>query len=256
MVTWSNSSRESRLDYECNLFLRELMSYMQGSLQEFSIAMGGSTTSAPQSTPPARQTYGNWIWRNLIEKVLKIELGGGETLPSIEDTPYYFNNFELYSSQTFLDYGDLIVIMANRYPGQSRYGYSSYGVSRSEEVAIATANGEVSIDFGNEALYAFTLIQSYSPGDLDSNDNEYLKYCNRRCGDFILDISTGEIVNLGWIYDYSPPDPFNSEYRKSSISVNPVSSLSMSSSFGWNTTYLYLQGISYFTLNFPMGMPL
>ena len=39
MVTWANSSRGSRLDYQCTLFLSEMMAYMQGSIETYELSI-------------------------------------------------------------------------------------------------------------------------------------------------------------------------------------------------------------------------
>jgi hypothetical protein len=256
MVTWANSSRGSRLDYQCTLFLSEMMAYMQGSIETYE----QTNTHPPNNNNyPQRNTYSNWIWRQLTTKTPTFEMGGGYVEPTI-DTPTnpslesYFNSFNLYSSSTFLDTGEMIVMMPSRYP--SERGYYSYGSGDSIEIEVITPTGEVSVDFGNQSLYVFTIIQYYIPGDLVSEDNLYLQYCNRRSGDFILDISTGEITELGWIYDYGPGQLFSAEYRIRSEPVKASSPLLRSGKFTWDSRLIILQGISYFALNYPSGMPL
>ena len=97
MVTWANLSRKSRLDYQCNLFLSEMMTYMQGGIETYEQA-----ENARPEVPPQRHRYSNWIWRQLTTKTPTFETGGGEyTRPTI-DTPTnpslgaYFNSFDLF----------------------------------------------------------------------------------------------------------------------------------------------------------------
>jgi len=258
MVTWSNTSRESRLNYQCYLFLSEMMAYLQGGIETYEQAE--NPPSNDLGMPPDRWRYSNWIWRQLTTKTPTFETGGGYVEPTI-DTPTnpsletYFNFFDLYSSSTFLDTGEMIVMMPSRYPTDR--GYYSYGArDRNIEIAVITPTGEVFVDFGNQSLYVFTIIQYYSPGDLESEDNLYLQYCNRRSGDFILDISTGEITELGWVYDYGPMQVFSAEYRVRSEPVQASSPLLTSNQFTWDNRLIILQGISYFALNYPSGMPL
>lgn len=255
MVTWANLSRKSRLDYQYSLFLSEMMTYMQGGIETYEQA-----ENVTPEVPPQRQRYSNWIWRQLTTKTPTFETGGGEyTAPTI-DTPTnpsleaYFNSFDLYSSSTFLDTGEMIVMMPSRYPTDR--GYYSYSHFDSIEIVVTTPTGEVSVDFGNQSLYVFTIIQYYSPGDLESEDNLYLQYCNRRSGDFILDISTGEITELGWVYDYTPGQVFSPEYRTKTQPVQASSPLLRTGQFSWDSRFIILQGISYFALNYPAGMPL
>ncbi len=256
MVTWANLSRKSRLDYQYSLFLSEMMTYMQGGIETYEQA-----ENVTPEVPPQRHRYSNWIWRQLTTKTPTFETGGGEyTAPTI-DTPTnpsleaYFNSFDLYSSSTFLDTGEMIVMMPSRYPTDRGYYSYSSGFD-SIEIVVTTPTGEVSVDFGNQSLYVFTIIQYYSPGDVESEDNLYLQYCNRRSGDFILDISTGEITELGWVYDYTSGQVFSPKYRAKTQPVRASSPLLRTGQFSWDARFIILQGISYFALNYPAGMPL
>ena len=132
-----------------------MMAYMQGSIETYEQA-----ENARPEVPPQRHRYSNWIWRQLTTKTPTFETGGGEIVIGTIDTPTnpsleaYFNSFDLYSSSTFLDTGEMIVMTPSRYPTER--GYYSYGTGGNNiEIAFITPTGEVSVDFGNQSLYVF-----------------------------------------------------------------------------------------------------
>ena len=74
MVVWSNLSRKSRLDYQCNLFLSEMMAYMQGGIETWEQAELPYIYVGDERVPQ-RHKYSNWIWRQLTTKTPTFETG-------------------------------------------------------------------------------------------------------------------------------------------------------------------------------------
>ena len=234
-AVWTNASRKSKLEHQCNMFLRDLMTFMQdgyGIYAEVGPTGGGSTQ-------PARGRYSPWVWDQIIEI--------SESLQN-----FYLNKevVEEYDSVQVADFFHNLELLNARYDA-SELGMLVMWPRRLNNGPEGTISKEI---WDNGNLFPVTIIQYFSVGSLEGT---YHQYCNRRTGDWLLDVETGEIRLVEWVYDYKRPNSLASpfDYRPSSY-PSPASILYMESNMQYHPKYLVVGDVSYVALNYPLGMPL
>ena len=235
-AVWTNASRKSKLEHQCNMFLRDLMTFMQDGYEIY--AEVGPTGGG--STQPARGRYAPWVWDQIITI--------SESLQN-----YYLNKEveELTSQEVRVaDFFRNLEILNARYDA-SELGMLVMWPRRLNNGPEGTISEEI---WDNSKLFPITIIQYFPVGSLEGT---YHQYCNRRTGDWVLDVETGEIRLVEWVYDYKRPNSLASpfDYRPSSY-PSPASILYMESSMQYHPRYLVVGDVSYVALNYPLGMPL
>ena len=234
-VVWANSGFKSKLEHQCTMFTRDLMAFMQNGYEiyaEFGPTGGGSGR-------PDRGRYAPWVWDQIIASSESlqdfylskdIELDGAAA-----QAANFFTNLELFNARYDASEMGMLVL----WPRRLNRGPND---SISEEI------------WTNSNLFPVTIIQHFKPGSLAG---PFHQYCNRRTGDWILDVSTGEIRLVEWVYDYKAPNPNVSpfDYRPSSY-PSPSSILYLESNVQYHPKYLVIGDVGYVALNYPLGMPL
>ena len=234
-VVWAKSGIKSKLEHQCNMFTRDLMEFMQNGYQLY--AEFGPTGAG--TNRPDRGRYAPWVWDQIIASseslqdfYLNQDLELDSNAAQVSD---FFVNLELFTAR----YDALDVGMLVMWPRRLNRGPEG---TSSEEI------------WTNSNLFPITIIQHFTPGSLEG---PFHQYCNRRTGDWVLNVETGQIQLIEWVYDYKKPNltasPF--DYRPSSY-PSPASILQLESNLQYHPKYLIVGDVSYVALNYPLGMPL
>ena len=253
-VVWANPSRASRLNYQANLFLRELTSYMMDQLAQvmanpsmLSNYSGYSSYQSQQPTTelPNRYSFSNYIWRALqsaskpIQEVYLPPRDSTTIEPDISNAVDdaigdYFVNQEIFNASYEVQDVSMIVMWPNR--------YNAGNLEWTREI------------FDDDAKYIVTVVQYFSPGSLDG---VYHQTCNRRTADYVIDLQTGTFTLVEWIYDYQQPNPLASPFTTASQSrIYPPSVWNLDTRSNFERSYLVLGDLAFSALNYPLGMPL
>ena len=257
-VVWANPSRASRLNYQANLFLRELTSYMMDQLAQvmanpsmlanysgYSSYGYGQQSQQPTTDLPNRYSFSSYIWRALqsaskpIQEVY-LPPRDSTTIEATSKTAVddaigdYFVNQELFNASYEVQDVSMIVMWPNR--------YNAGNLEWTREI------------FDDNAKYIVTVVQYFSPGSLDG---VYHQTCNRRTADYIIDLQTGTFTLVEWIYDYQQPNPLASPFTTASQSrIYPPSVWNLDTRSNFERSYLVLGDLAFSALNYPLGMPL
>ena len=231
-VVWANSGFKSKLDHQCIMFTRDLMAFMQNGYEIYD-------SQSPSSSIPDRGRYAPWVWDQIIA-----------SSESLQD--FYLNKevVEEYDSVRVADFFINLELFNARYDA-SELGMLVLWPRRLNRGPDGTISEEI---WTNSNLFPITIIQHFNPGTLAG---PFHQYCNRRTGDWILDVETGEIRLVEWVYDYKTPNPSASpfDYRPSNY-PSPSSILYLESNLQYHPKYLVIGDVSYVALNYPLGMPL
>ena len=259
-VVWTNPSRASHLNYQSNLFLRELTSYMMDQLSQVmenpsmipshysgysSYGGGGSGSNLSGYELPNRYSFSTYIWRALqsaSKPLQEVYLPSGDSITIEPDISIavegaigdYFVNQEIFNASYEVQDVSMIVMWPNRYNAGS--------LDWTQEV------------FNDNAKYIVTVVQYFSPGSLEG---VYHQTCNRRTGDYIIDLQTGTYTLVEWIYDYQQPNPLASPFTTASQNrVRPPSIWNLETRSNFERSFLVLGDLTFSSLNYPLGMPL
>jgi len=258
-VVWTNPSRASRLNYQANLFLRELTGYMMDQLAQVmenpsmlvnysgysSYGGYGQQSQQPTNNLPNRYSFSTYLWRALqtaskpLKEVYLPPRDSTTVEPDISSAVDnaigdYFVNQELFNASYEVQDVSTIVMWPNR--------YNAGNLDWTQEL------------FNDDAKYLVTVVQYFSPGSLDG---VYHQTCNRRTADYIIDLQTGTFTLVEWIYDYQQPNPLASPFTTASQTrVFPPSIWSLSTRSNYERSFLVLGDLSFSALNYPLGMPL
>lgn len=258
-VVWANPSRASRLNYQANLFLRELTSYMRNQLAQVmenpsmlsnysgysSYGGYGQQSQQPTTDLPNRYSFSSYIWRALqsaSKPIQEVYLSSNDSITvepdisnAVEDAiGDYFVNQELFNASYEVQDVSMIVMWPNR--------YNAGNEDWAQEV------------YEDNAKYIVTVVQYFSPGSLDG---VYHQTCNRRTGDYIIDLQTGTFALVEWIYDYQQPNPLASPFTISGQTrIYPPSVWNLKTRSNFERSFLVLGDLAFSALNYPLGMPL